>query len=134
MSDSTLPLLQGIQAALKASGPVTALVGTRVYGVPPANPQYPFIVVSSSPQPFEANDFSGMEHQVTVQAFTRENRPGAALTIRQKVFDALNRNEPAITVVGNTLVLFQQDGIWTDFPEPDGRTHQAVAEFKAIVI
>ncbi|WP_442577860.1 DUF3168 domain-containing protein [Mesorhizobium sp. ASY16-5R] len=134
MADSALPLLTAVQTLLLATAPVTALVGTRVYGAVPVKPTYPFILVTADSLPFAANDFAGMEHRLRVQAFARENRPGTVLTIRQKVFDALNRNEAALTLPGNTLVLIEHDGLSTCFPEEDGRTYQSAIEFKALVV
>lgn len=129
--DSARALLAAVQALLKANGGLSAIVGSRVYGAPPANPTYPFVLVTAQSMPFASSSFTGMQHTLRVQGFAREQKSATALAIRELVFLTLNRNEAAIDVDG--LVMVEQSGLADCFPEPDGRTYQSVIEFQVLV-
>jgi hypothetical protein len=132
--DSAIPFLKAVEARLKGFADLTALVGQRIYGEAPANPTYPFVVISCASEPFDADDFEGMEHRLKVQGFARENKPGTVLAIRKAVFAALNRQEASLALSEGVLILLNHEGIAEAFPEPDGRTQQSVIEFKAQVV
>lgn len=135
--DSALALLKAIEARLKADADIQALVGdspgTRVYGAVPANPTYPFMFITCSSEPFDADDMEGMEHQLRVQCFERENKPATVLKMRKAVYAALNRQEALIVPEEGNLVLIDFNGTADAFPEPDGRTYQSFIEFKVLM-
>lgn len=133
MADSARELLRAAETALKASAALTALVGARVYGAVPEKPTYPYVFISCSSVPFDADDMQGMEHTLRVQGFTRENKPGTALAIREAVYAALNRKEVGLALPNNETVLVDFDGMADCFPEEDGRSYQSIIEFKVLV-
>ncbi|MDN3273390.1 DUF3168 domain-containing protein [Frankia sp. RB7] len=131
MADSALDLLSAVQAVLKANGSLTAIVGTKVYGAPPANPSYPYVLITCQSEPFAAQDIEGMKHTLRVQGFAREGKPATALAIRKIVFAALNRQEVVLNVPG--LIMIEHDGLADCFPEQDGKTYQSIIEFSVTI-
>jgi len=126
--DSAAALLTAIVSRL------SGVCGGRVYGAPQPNATYPYAMVTAQSEPFSADDFSGMSHNIRVQVFSRQKKPGEALAERKTAYTALHRQEDAITVTGHTLVSIEQDGVADCFIEDDGKTWQAIMEFKAVVV
>lgn len=118
---------------LKADGDLAAIVGARVYSAAPTNPTYPYALVTCTSQPFATDDSSGMQHTLRVQGFARENKIATVLAIRGRAFASLNRKEVNLALPDHDLVLVEQEGLFTYFPEPDGRTYQSIVEFKVLV-
>lgn len=131
--DSAAALLKAVQVRLKATAALTTLVSTRIYGEVPANPVYPYVFISCTSAPFSTDDSTGMEHTLRVQGYTRENKPGTALSIRKAVYTALTRQEDNIVLSEGNLVLIEHEGVTACFAEPDGRTYQSIIEFKVQV-
>lgn len=130
--DSALSLLEAVETRLKGYAPLTDLVGQRIYGAIPANPTYPYVLITCTSEPFDDDDGDDMEHRLRVQGFVRENKPARPLAIRKAVFDALNRKEDLLSPEEGTVVLIDQ--VMADcFPEPDGRTYQSIIEFKVLM-
>ena len=134
MADSALPVLKGIIAALKAAVPVSTLVNDRVYSDVPQNATFPYIMVSITSEPFAANDFSGQSHTVRIQTYSRDASKAGCLKIRAAALDALDRNEPAISLDTGTLVKCEYSGFSDAFMEDDGKTWQGVGELEVIVV
>lgn len=133
MSDSALPLLVAVEAKLKTNSIIQQLASGRVYGAAPPNPDYPFVVISCDSQPFMADDVTGMDHRLRVQAFAREKKPATVLALRAAAYAELNRQEVAIDLPDHNLIVLEHEGLATAFPEGDGRTYQSVIEFKALI-
>lgn len=131
MADSALDLLSAVQARLKANADLVAIVGDKVHGAPPANPPYPYVLITCQSEPWAAQDIEGMKHTLRVQGFVRDTKPATALAIRKIVFAALNRCESVLNIPG--LVLIEHDGLADCFPEEDGKTYQSIIEFSATI-
>ncbi|MBZ9674551.1 DUF3168 domain-containing protein [Mesorhizobium sp. ES1-1] len=134
MSDTAFPVIKGIIAALKASAPVTTLVGQRIYSDVPQGAAFPYLVVSIQSEPFAANDFSGQSHTVRLQAHSRKASASEVLLIRAASLTALDRQENAIALDTGTLVKCEYSGLSDAFIEDDGKTWQSVGELDVIVV
>lgn len=134
MSDTALPVLKGIIAALKANGAVAALVSTRIYSDVPQAASFPYIEVSLTSEPFAASDFSGQSHTVRIQGYSREKSKRECLQIRKAALEALDRQETSITLDNGTLVKCEYAGLSDAFKEDDGKTWQSVAEVEVVVV
>jgi hypothetical protein len=60
MADSARALMMAVQTLLKGNSALTDIVGQRIYGSPPANPTYPYVLITAQSRPFAASNFSGM--------------------------------------------------------------------------
>ena len=134
VADTALPVIKGVIAALKAAGAVVALVVDRVYSDVPQGATFPYIQVSIQSEPFAANDFSGQQHTVQIQTFSRKASKAEALQVRAAALNALDRNEAAISLDSGTLVKCEYSGVSDAFIEDDGKTWQAVGELEVIVV
>lgn len=133
MSDNELGLLKGVIARLRAYSTLTNLVSTRTYSDIPQQTPFPYCLVSIESTPYDGKDFSGMQHTVRVQGFSREKNKKEALQIRSAIYDALHRQEGSITVDGGTLIRINAAPLLDCFQEPDGVTWQSVIQFDAVV-
>lgn len=128
--DSALALLSAVQTRLKADSDIQGIVGSKVYAAPPANPTYPFILITAQSQPFSTDDSSGMQHNLRVQSFAREAKPATVLQLRKFIFSSLDRQEDALGIDDLTSI----DQSFADcFPEPDGKTYQSIIEFSVLI-
>lgn len=132
MTDSAPALLKAVETLLKADETMTALVAKRIYGAAPGNAVYPYVFISCTSVDWSTASFAGMRHQLRIQGFSQDGKPGVPLAIRKAAYDALNRND-GIVLEDATLIDIQQNGIATCFPEGDGTTYQSVIEFSCIV-
>lgn len=132
MGDYALPVVKAIIATLKASSAISDAVGDQVYSDVPQNAEFPYIRVGISGEPFAADDFSGHEHTVRVQVFSRVASIDECLAIRAHVFTALDRNEEAITLEAGSLVKCEHSGVTDAFPEDNGKTWQSLIEFTVV--
>lgn len=133
MADSLRLVLQAVEQVLKADAGITAIIADRVTAAPSGNMLYPYIMVSGTSNPFSSSSFSGMQHTIRVQAFSKELKVGQVLRLRELVHNLLHRQENTLTVAGHTVVLLEYDGLADCFPEGDGKTWQSVIEFKIVV-
>lgn len=133
MADTALPVLKAVIARLKGVSAISAIVGSKVYTDVPQTTAPPYIVVSVQSQPFAANDFSGQQHTVRVQSFSRTASINQCLQLRALVMDALDRQEDTLPLTAGDLVFCQYDGVADAFVEDDGKTWQSVIEFNVTV-
>ena len=133
MADTAHYVVKGVIDALKANGAVTAIVGTRIYADVPQGTTFPYIAVSVSTQPFATGSFSGCDHTVKIQVFSRKDGLLEASQARAAAHAVLDRNESGVTLGSGTLSLLQYSGTSAVFKEDDGVTWQAVSEFQALV-
>lgn len=134
MADTFLPLLKAVIAKLKLNTSVMGYVGTRVYADTPQSTAFPYIVVSIQSGPFDTTTTTGMEHTVTVQIFSRDPSPQEAGNIRAAVYNLLHRNESSFTLDSGTLFNLNYSGVGFIEQEPDGKTWQGLAQFRAVVM
>ena len=125
--------MKGIIAELKADTALAAIVGTRVYSNTPQNADFPYVSVSISSQPYDGCDFTGMVHDISVSGFSRKADPAQAADIRSAVYDALNREESAITLDNGSVRHIHYSGVSFVEREPDGITWQSLIRFRCVV-
>jgi hypothetical protein len=128
MADTAPEVLAGIVARLQGF-PGLASVADSIFSAVPQGTPFPYVEVNIMSLPFAANDFSGQQHTVRVQAHSQSGSKKEALDIRQQVMAALDREEENITVEGTNLVMCQFSGFADCFIEDDGKTWQSVIEF-----
>lgn len=131
--DPTLAIQIAIVAAMKAHGPLAALIGTKVYGRVPAGPPPavpPYVHMSGWQEINDDTDCSdASEVFFDIQAFsTTVGRPQVA-NIAAAVKGALNRLQPTVTGSTNVEILHTSTQYFTD----DGLTSRAVVSFRALV-
>lgn len=131
MADYALQVIQAVIKALKADVAVSALVD-KVYSDVPQKTDFPYALVSIQSQPFAADDFSGQQHTLRVQAFSRKASIKECLQIRAAVFNALDRQESSIVLQAGTLIKCEHAEMSDAFIEDDGKTWQSVTEFNII--
>lgn len=133
MADSSLAVVKGVIAALKADASVTGLNLAGIYTDVPQAAAFPYVVVSMESEPFASASFSGQSHRVRLQCFSRADSAEECLAIRAACLNALDRKEGSIPVAGNTVVIAQLSDFSTFFQEDDGRTWQGVGELEIVV-
>lgn len=133
MSDTLRLTMQSVETTLKDSAAIDAIVDGRITAAPDGAQVYPYIMVSGESLPWNTASFSGMQHRIRVQAFSRELKPGQVLKLRELVYAALHRQESSLSVAGHTVVLSEYDGLADCFPEGDGKTWQSVIEFNIVI-
>lgn len=134
MADTAPYVIKAVIAALKAAAPVFTLVGTRIYTDVPQGAAFPYIVLSIQSDPFAANDFSGQDHKLRIQAFSRFKGISEALLVRAAALNALDRNEQSIALEQGTLVKCEYVGFSDAFKEDDGRTWQSIGDLQLLVV
>lgn len=138
MADTYKPLLKSIVAKIKSTTSIMAYVGSgsssRVYSNVPQDTTFPYIRVAINSEPFDTKDTSGMTHSITVQCFSRKPGPEEAAAMRAAIYALLHRNEGAFTLDNGTLFNINYDGVGFVEQEPDGKTWQALAQFRAVVM
>jgi hypothetical protein len=133
VADTFNALMKSITAKLKANTSVIGYVGQRIYSNVPQNTTFPYLRVSIDSAPYDSKDTTGMEHTITIACYSREPSPGEAGAIRGAVYNLLHRNESAFTLDSGSLVTLQYDGVGFVEQEPDGKTWQGLAQFRAVI-
>lgn len=137
MADTFKPLMKAIIAKLAANTSIMAYVGSapaRIYANVPQNTTFPYIRVNISSVAFDSATTTGMEHSVTVQAFSRKSSDEEAAAIRAAVYNVLHRAESGLTLDNGTVFNINYDGVGFVEQEPDGKTWQSLAQFRAVVM
>lgn len=133
MMDSYKPLMEAVVTALKADATLSAIVSTRVYSNVPQNETFPYVFVSISSGPYDSVTFSGMEHEITVQGFSRKPSPAEAASIRAAVYNLLHRGESNLTLDVGNVAHIHYNGVGFVEREADGVTWQSLARFRCVV-
>jgi len=131
MSDSYLALLDEMIADMKADATLTAIVGQRIYSDIPDNPTFPLALVNISSQPFDTKTTNGMEHTAQVSIFSRKTSPEEAADARAAVYNLFHKQEAALSAAGVSVIIF--NGVAPVFKDPDGKTWQALIQFRVII-
>lgn len=137
MADTFKPLMKAIIAKLAANTAIMAYVGSapaRIYANVPQNTTFPYIRVSITSAPFDSKSTTGMDHSITVQAFSRKSSDEEAAAIRSAAYTLLHRGESGLTLDNGTVFNINYDGVGFVEQEPDGKTWQALAQFRAVVM
>ena len=129
MADSSLDLQKAIVAALKASGELAALVGTRIYDQPPANAVKPY--VSLGPEDWIEADGVGIlayAGAVQIDAWSIASGKPEAKRIANAVQNALHQ---APLVLDTAQLVLLAHRVTRYFTEGDGITKHAALDFRA---
>ena len=133
MSDTYLSILKAVISNLKNTSAVTNLVSTRIYSNVPQKETFPYISIEVDSADYSTKTFTGMEHTVQVNIYSRNKSPKQVGDIRKAVYDALNRNESGLTLDSGVLSHIHYDGIGSVFKDTDGVTWTGIIQFRAIV-
>lgn len=133
MSDTYLSLMKGVIAQLKGKTAVTNLVGTRIYSNVPKKETFPYVLISITSSDFSTKTFSGMDHTIQLNIYSRKPSVKQAGDIRKACYDALHRKESEITLDTGSLAILQFNGLGDIFKDTDGVTIEAVSQFRAVV-
>lgn len=131
MTDTFLPLLSAVMTVLKADSALTAIVSQRIYSDVPDNETFPYVAVSITSAPFDTKTGAGMEHTLQITGFSRLSSPTQAASIRSAIYNALNRQESALSAASVDVIIF--NGVAPTFKDPDGKTWNAVLQFKVMI-
>jgi hypothetical protein len=133
MADTYLPLLKAVIAKLKANTAVMGYVSDRVESDVKQNQTFPYIRVAITSTPFDTGTTTGMEHIISVAAFARGDSPLIVAAIRAAAYNVLHRQESGLTLDNGTVFNLNYTQGFTE-QEPDGKTWQAKADFRAVVM
>lgn len=129
-----LALQKGLVAALKADSGVTALVSTRIYDDPPQDVTFPYVRIGDIQEvPADTLCDVGSEVIVDIRAYSRPNSGKVEVSrVSAAIFDALHRQEAAVTVASYALIELRRDAMTTR-RGADGRTWESVSVFRAML-
>ena len=133
MADSYAPLLKAIMTRLKAYSALTAITSSRIYADTPQDATFPYATITISSSPYDGDEFTGMEHEIQVQGFSRDPSPKEAGDIRAVVYDALHRQENNLTLDSGSVRHIHYTSVGFVEREPDGVTWQALMRFRCVV-
>ena len=131
MSDPALGLQGALVVRLKASSALAAIIGDRVYDLPPKGPQYPYLTLGEDQViGDDADCYDGSEVYLTLHAWSRAVGFPEVKRIVAAMRDALHLAPLAIS--DHRLVeLRYQDARY--LRDPDGLTSHAVITFRALL-
>lgn len=132
MSDSYLPLLKEIVAALRADTSVAGYVGARVYTDVPDNEVFPYITVQINSGDYSVKEQAGMEHTVQLNIYSRHKEPKQCGQIRLACYDVLNRNEAILSAASVSNIHF--NGLAQLVKDSDGVTWFGVIQFRVVIL
>lgn len=128
--DPTLPMQNAFVLALKADSDVAALVGTRVYDLPPPTPVKPYVTVGDvQVLPDRADCIDGVELSVTLHLWSQTATSIQVKQLGKAVIEALDVAELGVT--GHRLVLLELEQAQY-LRDPDGITQHGVVVFRAL--
>lgn len=131
MSDTYIPLMKAIIAAMKNDSAVGAVVNDRVYSYVPQEEQFPYALVSISSEDNSTKTFNGMRHTIQINIYSRDTDMGDIATAKAACYDLFHRKEANFSLDSGTLSILQFDNVSDIFR--DGNTIEGVIRFTAIV-
>lgn len=127
MADKTLSIFQDILNLLKADSVVSALCADRVYTDIPSNEVFPYIRVEMNDRENSTKSKTGLEHDVQISVFSREDTPEGVASIKAAVYDILNRQENAFSNSNINYINY----VFGDLNKnEDGETWTAILQFE----
>ena len=130
MSGAAFELQKAIVTALVADTALTALVGSRIYDETPRAPAFPYVVLSQTTvADWSTSTETGAEHQLTIDAWSRQGGKREAYAIADAIVAALD--DVALTVSGQALVNLRFKFTETR-RDSDGITWHAALRFRAV--
>lgn len=133
MSDTYKSLMKAVIAAMKADSAVGAVIADRVYSKVPQNEVFPYALIAISSSPFDAKDFSGQDHVIQINMYSRKSDPSQIADLKIACYNLLHRQESALTLDTGTMSILQFDGVSEVFIGTDGTTWEGVTQFRAVV-
>ena len=133
MADFTRSCLSGIISRLLNYTDLTDIVNNRIYTNVPQQTSFPYCVIEIESTPLQTKDNSTDIQNLMVHGFSDKGSPNEALEIREKVFNALDRQENAITLSQGDLVYIETAQIKDIFKEPDGVIWHSLINFNILI-
>lgn len=125
-------LRAALYTALRDHAPLTAaLGGPRVYDMPPAAPEFPYVTLGEAQVlDWSSGTEAGEEHRLTLHIWSRQPGHGEAHDLAALVQEALH--DVPLPVAGARLINLRASG--AEFRrEAGGRTTRAVLRFRAVL-
>ncbi len=98
-----LALQKAVLAALRADGPVSALLNGRIHDEPPASPVYPYVAIGrSEARPWGGVEAEGVEHALSLTCVSRFGGAEEARAVIDAMRAALHG--AALSLDGHRLV------------------------------
>lgn len=129
-TDPAAPMRAAIEAKLKASAPLTDVIGDRIYDRIPQAPNYPLVTIGNvQVLPESADGIDAAESAVTLHVWDQYKRADKAKPVGALVISALHEQELLIDGVGMQSVLLESANYLRD---PDGVTNHAALTFSIL--
>lgn len=133
-----LAMQAALVAALRADGPLAALVGARVVDEPEQDIVFPYVrIYDIESAPADTSNTLAHDLTISIRAYTRKIATGGsgkveARRIMGAIHDALHRQEASVTPAGWRLVeLLQRTAVVRE--GDDAKTMEGVAVYAALV-
>lgn len=134
MAESSKILAHAIVTKLLANTTIMGLVVDRVYTKVPQNATFPYIEASvQGSLDYSGNTFTGQEHTISVNCYSRENSLDEAGDMKAAVYDVLNRAEDSITLSSGRLATINYNGVGYLGLDEDSVTWLGISQFRAVV-
>ena len=133
MSDNYLSLVKSIIARLKADSATGAIIGDRIYTDVPQQEVFPYAVLSISSSDFSSVTFTGMEHTVQINIYSRTKSPKETADARKAIYNSLNRQENALSLDSGNMAYINFGGVADIFKDNDGTTWVGVIQFNSVI-
>ena len=109
---------------------ISALGGQKIYDEPPREAAFPYVTLGEARiADFSAGSEAGLEHQLTVHAWSRQGGQREAHMIAGALLQALD--DAPLALAGHQLVNFRFSTADVR-READGRTYHALVRFRAV--
>jgi len=124
-------LRAAVHAALTADAALVAtLGGAKIYDEPPREAAFPYVTLGEMRvADFSTGSEEGLEHQLTLHAWSRQGGQREAHVIAGALLQALD--DAPLTLAGHRLVNFRFSTADVR-RESDGRTYRALVRFRAV--
>ena len=130
MIDPTLPVQSAVVTTLKASAAVAAIVGAKVYDVPPPNPQKPYVTIGEIQfLPDKADCIDGAEMAIPVHGWSGTQSSVQVKQLGDAILRALD--DKVLPIIGHRAVIFELEQVQY-LRDPDGVSHHSVTIFRAL--
>jgi len=130
-ASASLALRAAVHAALTADAALNAVLGgPRIYDEPPREAMFPYVTMGETRiTDFSTGSEAGLEHQLTLHAWSRQGGHREAHVIAGALLQALD--DAPLVLAGQHLVNFRFAAADVR-READGRTYHALVRFRAV--
>ena len=128
---ASVALRAAVRAALVSDGALlSALGGPKIYDEPPRAAAFPYVTLGEARvADFSTGDASGLEHSLTLHAWSRQGGHREAHVIAGALLQALD--DAPLSLAGHRLVNLRFS-VADVRREADGRTYHALVRFRAV--